>query len=93
MHIYMFQFVMTLIILKGLDALLKATTGFGVRVTEEVEVLGLDISEHGETMFSSHYPVKPAAWDAGNVLDTIPMTSVYSNINAVHPFEVTSVDP
>ena len=83
---------MTLIILKGLDALLKATTGFGVRVTEEVEILGLDISEHGETMFSAHYPVKPAAWDAGTTSDTIPMSSVSGNINAVHPLEVISVD-
>jgi len=45
-----YSFVMTLLIIIPLDFLLKAITGKGMRVTEEAEDIGLDISEHGESM-------------------------------------------
>ena len=41
---------MTILIIVPLDLILKAATGLGVRVTEEVEEAGIDISEHGESM-------------------------------------------
>ena len=49
-----FSFIMTMIILVPLDLILKAVTGQGVRVSEEVEDAGLDISEHGESMVAPH---------------------------------------
>jgi Amt family ammonium transporter len=49
-----FSFIMTMIILVPLDFILKAVTGQGVRVSEEVEDAGLDISEHGESMVAPH---------------------------------------
>jgi len=45
-----FSFVMTMIIIVPLDLGLKALTGKGIRVSEEAEDIGLDISEHGESM-------------------------------------------
>ncbi len=41
-----FSFVLTLIILKVLDATM------GLRVTDEEENMGLDLSEHGERAYS-----------------------------------------
>ena len=38
--------------------ILKATRGIGLRVTEEAEDIGLDISEHGESMIVSHNQVR-----------------------------------
>lgn len=43
-----------MIILLPMDLILKALTGQGVRVSEEVEDAGLDISEHGESMVAPH---------------------------------------
>ena len=40
--------------------ILKATQGIGLRVTEEAEDIGLDISEHGESMVVAHNQVCPA---------------------------------
>jgi Amt family ammonium transporter len=45
-----FSFIMTLVIIVPLDFMFKALTGKGVRCSEEAEDLGLDISEHGESM-------------------------------------------
>jgi len=44
-----FSFGMTLIILLPLDFILKAMTGHGIRVSEDDEMMGLDLSEHGFT--------------------------------------------
>lgn len=43
---WVFAFVMTMILLKILDATM------GLRVTKENEITGLDMSEHGETGYN-----------------------------------------
>jgi Amt family ammonium transporter len=48
-----YSFIVTLLILVPMDLLLKSTTGRGVRVSEEMEDIGLDVSEHGESMIPS----------------------------------------
>jgi Amt family ammonium transporter len=45
-----YSLVVTLAIMVPMDLILKAATGTGVRVTEQVEEAGLDVSEHGESM-------------------------------------------
>jgi len=68
---FAFSFIMTLIIIVPLDLILKATTGIGVRVSEEVEETGIDISEHGESMVA-HPP--PVQFDGSSKVQ--PITSV-----------------
>jgi len=63
-----FSFIMTLIILVPLDLLLKAATGRGMRVTEQAEDMGLDLSEHGESMVSSRH--QPSTFDASKAITT-----------------------
>jgi Amt family ammonium transporter len=70
-----FSFIMTLVILIPLDQIFKAITKVGVRVTEEVEDTGLDISEHGESMVSQH----EHKFDAGKVE---PMITTVQNDGA-----------
>jgi len=45
-----YSFVMTMAILLPMHFILKQIDGKGVRVSDEVEDAGLDISEHGESM-------------------------------------------
>jgi Amt family ammonium transporter len=64
-----FSFIMTLIILVPLDLLLKAATGKGMRVTEQAEDMGLDLSEHGESMMASSRH-QPLTFDASKAITT-----------------------
>jgi Amt family ammonium transporter len=65
-----YSFVVTFIILKALDLL------FGIRVSEDDEELGLDVTQHGERAYTSEesggVPLQP-----GNVLPAPP--AVYSS--------------
>lgn len=45
-----YSLIVTLLIIVPMDLILKAATGTGVRVTDQVEEAGLDVSEHGESM-------------------------------------------
>ncbi|EKX40018.1 ammonium transporter [Guillardia theta CCMP2712] len=56
-----YSIIMTFIILKPLDLIWRAATGNGIRVTEEEEDRGLDLSEHGESMLfdSAHAKLEP----------------------------------
>ena len=70
-----FSFIMTLIILVPMDMILKAATGKGIRVTEEAEDMGLDLSEHGESMVG-HPP-------AGDKVEAIKMETPSTVIESV----------
>jgi Amt family ammonium transporter len=55
-----YAFVITLIILKALDVIM------GIRVTDEEEGIGLDMSQHGELPYADepsfqHYPIQEDA--------------------------------
>jgi len=71
-----FSFVMTLVIIVPLDLILKAATGKGMRVSEEAEELGLDLSEHGESMMPTKDIGRP--FDAATSHDTITTIQVGS---------------
>jgi len=88
-----YSFVMTLILQKSLDAVLKAVTGIGIRVTEEVEELGLDLSEHGD-IIPGHVTKlyrPPAAYDANQSWDAA--NSVPTKTTRVLPLPLTSDTP
>ena len=70
-----FSFIMTLIILVPMDMILKAATGKGIRVTEEAEDMGLDLSEHGESMVG-HPP-------AGDKVEAMKMETPSTVIESV----------
>lgn len=73
------SFIMTLIILVPLDQILKATTGKGVRVSEEQEDIGLDLSEHGESMMHMGGTNQVTHFDGTKD----PLAGTYSSDNAV----------
>ena len=76
-----YSFVMTLIIIIPLDFILKAATGKGMRVTEHAEDIGLDISEHGESMMG--HPAGPndvTKFDASKEPDAVQTVSVSNDM-------------
>jgi Amt family ammonium transporter len=80
-----FSFIMTLVIIVPLDLVLKALTGTGVRCTEEAEDLGLDISEHGESMFGHNSANQVVPFDGTTTSNS---KTAYDAENAVHTVQV-----
>jgi len=74
------SFIMTLVILVPLDLILKATTGKGVRVSEEQEDIGLDLSEHGESMMNMGGNNQVTHFDGAK---SDQLAGTYSSDNAV----------
>lgn len=83
-----FSFIMTLLIIVPLDLILKATTGKGVRVSEEAEDIGLDLSEHGESMINMGGHNNQVTHFDGSKPE--PLGGTYSSENAVVSVQVGS---
>ena len=72
--------------------ILKATQGIGLRVTEEAEDIGLDISEHGESMVVAHNQVCPAhTRSRGTARARNACTARWQRIRAMHASRAQSL--
>ena len=66
--------------------ILKATQGIGLRVTEEAEDIGLDISEHGESMVVAHNQVCPAHTRSRGTARMCALNVGDSSVAPSHPY-------
>jgi Amt family ammonium transporter len=69
-----YSFVMTMAILLPMHFVLKAIDGKGVRVSEEAEDAGIDISEHGESMVAT--AVQSFILDAAKKDEVVPVVTL-----------------
>jgi Amt family ammonium transporter len=69
-----YSFVMTMAILLPMHFILKQIDGKGVRVSDEVEDAGLDISEHGESMVAP--AGQPFIFDADKKGEVLPVVTL-----------------
>ena len=73
--------------------ILKATQGIGLRVTEEAEDIGLDISEHGESMVVAHNQVCPAHSRSRGTARMRALNVGDSSVAPSHPYMLRHIIP